>query len=73
MTNSILTEFLSISKKKATMYEWYNINDIVTSTLPLIQADAQTNDKLLTVELNKVPDLQLDIPGNTPTVIKSCS
>lgn len=59
--NSILTEFLSISKNKATMYEWYNINDIVTSTLPLIQADAQTNDKLLTVELNNVPDLQLDI------------
>lgn len=59
--NSILSEFLSISKNKATMYEWYNINDIVTSTLPLIQADAQTNDKLLTVELNNVPDLQLEI------------
>jgi signal transduction histidine kinase len=59
--NSILSEFLSISKNKATMYEWYNINDIVTSTLPLIQADAQTYDKLLTVELNNVPDLQLEI------------
>lgn len=59
--NSILSEFLSISKNKATMYEWYNLNDIVTSTLPLIQADAQTNDKLLTVELNNVPDLQLEI------------
>lgn len=59
--NSILSEFLSISKNKATMYEWYNINDIVTSTLPLIQADAHNNDKLLTVELNNVPDLQLDI------------
>ena len=59
--NSILSEFLSISKNKPTMFEWYNINDIVTSTLPLIQADAQTNDKLLTVELNNVPDLQLDI------------
>ncbi|HWQ42885.1 MAG TPA: ATP-binding protein, partial [Desulfosporosinus sp.] len=59
--NSILSEFLSISKNKATMYEWHNINDIVTSTLPLIQADAQANDKLLTVELNNVPDLQLEI------------
>jgi len=59
--NSILSEFLSISKNKPTMFERRNINDIVTATLPLIQADAQTNDKLLTVELNKVPDLQLDI------------
>ena len=59
--NSILSEFLSISRTKATMFEWHNINDIVTSTLPLVQADAQNNDKLLTVELNNVPDLQLDI------------
>lgn len=59
--NSILSEFLSITKTKPTMLELYNINDIVTSTLPLVQADAQNNDKLLTVELNNVPDLQLDI------------
>ena len=59
--NSILSEFLSISKNKPTMYEWSSINDVVTSTLPLLQADAQTNDKLLTIELNNVPDLQLDI------------
>jgi len=59
--NSILTEFLSISKNKPTMFELHSINDIVTSTMPLIQADAQANDKLLTVELNNVPDLQLDI------------
>ncbi|WP_282433834.1 histidine kinase dimerization/phospho-acceptor domain-containing protein, partial [Desulfosporosinus sp. I2] len=59
--NSILSEFLSITRNKPTILEWYNINDIVTSTLPLLQADAQNNDKLLTVQLNDVPDLQLDI------------
>lgn len=59
--NSILSEFLSITRVKPTMLEWNNINDIITSTLPLIQADAQNNDKLLTVQLNNVPDLQLDI------------
>jgi len=59
--NSILSEFLSITRNKPTMLEWHNINDIVTSTLPLVQADAQNNDKLLTVELNNVPNLQLDI------------
>jgi len=59
--NSMLTEFLSISKNKPTMLEWHNLNDIVTSTLPLMQADAQTTDMLLSVELKDVPDLQLDI------------
>lgn len=59
--NSIISEFLSISRNRPTMLEWYNINEIVTSTLPLIEADAQTNDKLLTVELNNVPDLKLNI------------
>ncbi len=59
--NSILTEFLSMSRTKPTLFEGYNINDIVHSTLPLVQADALNNDILLSVELNKVPDLQLNI------------
>jgi signal transduction histidine kinase len=59
--NDILTEFLSISKTKSAMYEWYNINKIVASILPLIQADALNNDISLSVELNNVQDLQLDI------------
>lgn len=50
-----------ISYFLSTVLEWHNINDIVTSTLPLVQADAQNNDNLLTVELNNVPDLQLNI------------
>ncbi|WP_407306473.1 ATP-binding protein [Desulfosporosinus sp. SB140] len=58
--NSILSEFLSISRNKPTLFERYNLNDLVTSTLPLIEADAQYNDNLLTVDLNNVPDLQLD-------------
>lgn len=59
--NSILSEFLSISRTKATLFEWYSINDIVTSTLPLVQADAQNNDNVLTVELDNVPNLRLNI------------
>jgi len=59
--NSMLEEFLSISRTKRTLFECHNINDIVTSTLPLFQADAYNNDQLLTIELNKVPDLQLNL------------
>jgi Signal transduction histidine kinase regulating C4-dicarboxylate transport system len=59
--NSILSEFLSISRTKPTMLELHNINDIVTSTLPLVQADVLNTEHLLTVELNSVPDLQLNL------------
>ena len=59
--NSILSEFLSISRTRPTMLEWHNINNIVTSTLPLVRAHALNADKLLTVQLSNVPDLQLDI------------
>lgn len=59
--NSMLSEFLSISRTKPTILEWHNINEIVTSTLPLVRADVLNADKLLSVQLSNVPDLQLDI------------
>ncbi|MHB8073206.1 ATP-binding protein [Desulfosporosinus fructosivorans] len=59
--NSILSEFLSISRTKLTLLECHNINDIVTSTLPLVQADVSNNDQLLKIELNIVPNLPLNI------------
>lgn len=59
--NYILSEFLSISRTRPTMFERHNINDIVTSALPLVRADVLNTDKLLTVQLSNVPDLQLDI------------
>lgn len=58
--NYILSEFLSISRTKPTLLECHNINDIVTSTLPLFQADAHIHDQFLTVELDKVPNLKLN-------------
>jgi signal transduction histidine kinase len=58
--NSILSDFLSINRNKPTIVEYNNINDIVRSTLPLLQADAQINSKLVSVELDDVPDLQLN-------------
>ncbi|MBC2724855.1 MAG: PAS domain-containing sensor histidine kinase, partial [Desulfosporosinus sp.] len=37
-----------------------NLNDIINSILPLVQADAINNEKNVTAELSKVPDLMLD-------------
>lgn len=58
--NSIITEFLAISRTKATEFAPHNLNDIINSILPLIQADAIRGDKWITVELGEVPDLWLD-------------
>lgn len=58
--NGIISEFLSISRTKPTIFERLNLNDIVTSTLPLIQAEAQNNDKYFTAELKDVPDCLLN-------------
>jgi len=58
--NSIITEFLAISRTKATEFAQHNLNDIITYILPLIQADAIRGDKWITVELGEVPDLLLD-------------
>jgi signal transduction histidine kinase len=59
--NSILSEFLSISRNKVTIFEQCNINDIITSILPLVEADAINNDKVLSAELNNIPELQLNV------------
>ncbi|HZW81976.1 MAG TPA: PAS domain S-box protein [Candidatus Deferrimicrobium sp.] len=59
--NSILSEFLSISRTKVTIFEQGNLNDIINSILPLVQADAINNEKLVTAELSNIPDLQLNV------------
>ncbi|HCY36517.1 MAG TPA: hypothetical protein DHV24_05195, partial [Candidatus Margulisbacteria bacterium] len=58
--NSIITEFLSLAKNKVVEFEVQNLNDILDSLFPLIQADAMVSDKYVILELNKIPDLLLD-------------
>ncbi|HBV86841.1 MAG TPA: PAS domain-containing sensor histidine kinase [Desulfosporosinus sp.] len=58
--NLIITEFLSISRTKVTEVAPNNLNDIINSILPLVQADAINNEKNVTAELSQVPDLMLD-------------
>lgn len=58
--NAIITEFLAISRTKTTELAKYNLNRIIESILPLIQADATHEDKSVRVELSPIPDLLLD-------------
>jgi len=58
--NSIITEFLTLSKNKAVKKRLMNLNQIVTALSSLIRADAANTDNYVIEELGAVPDLLLD-------------
>ncbi len=58
--NSIITEFLSLAKKKTLSKKAQNLNPIVGALLPLIQADATRAEKYVKTTLGDTPDLLLD-------------
>jgi len=58
--NSIITQFLSLAKKKPEKKQMHNLNSILQTISPLIQADAYSLDKQLILQLNSIPDLILD-------------
>ena len=58
--NSIITEFLSISRTQKTEFTRLNLNLIIERILPLVQVDAISEEKSIKLELNTVPDLLLD-------------
>ena len=58
--NSIITEFLSLSKNKYIEIECGNLNDIINVLVPLLQADAFLTDHNINVELTDIPDINMD-------------
>ncbi|MDD3653959.1 MAG: PAS domain S-box protein [Desulfotomaculaceae bacterium] len=58
--NSIITEYLSLAKNKLVDLKRHNLNLIVETLLPLIQADAMNADKYVEVVLKELPYLLLD-------------
>jgi PAS domain S-box-containing protein len=58
--NSIITEFLSLAKKKTLSRKAQNLSPIVGALLPLIQADATRAEKYVKATLGDTPDLLLD-------------
>jgi signal transduction histidine kinase len=59
--NSIITEFLSLTKNKPLTLQKENLNQIIKNLSPLIAADAMLYDKDIKINLENIPDLQLDI------------
>ncbi|WP_066637416.1 PAS domain S-box protein [Desulfolucanica intricata] len=58
--NSIITQFLSLAKTKAVDLQLQNLNSILKTLFPLIQADAMVSDKYIKLELEEIPNLLLD-------------
>jgi len=57
--NSIITGFLSLAKEKSMDLGEENLNRIIQSIAPLIQAEAIMDNKFVRLELAETPNLQL--------------
>ena len=58
--NAIITEFLSLAKNKPVEKKPVNLNDIIKTVEPLLNADILKNNMNLQIELGDIPCLQLD-------------
>lgn len=58
--NSIITEFLSLAKNKSIEMTHGNLNQIIHTLFPLLQADAFHLGHQIAVETNNIPNIQLD-------------
>lgn len=60
--NSIITEFLSLSRNKPIALSVQSLNTIITKLLPLLQADALRNEHNIMVKLEETPDIEMNEP-----------
>ncbi|CUH97287.1 hypothetical protein P22_3414 [Propionispora sp. 2/2-37] len=58
--NSIIREYLSLSREKIIDLKTSSLNHIINALYPLIQADATSFKVNVLLELNEIPDLLLD-------------
>lgn len=58
--NSIITEFLSLSKNKRTDLEMKNLNMVLRTIYPLITVDAVSCEKHCKINFGNIPDLPLN-------------
>ncbi len=58
--NSIITEFLTLSKHKTLNLTKANINICIKKLFPMIQAGAFNDDKDVQLELSDIPDIVMD-------------
>jgi PAS domain S-box-containing protein len=59
--NDIISEFLSLARDKMVNLKKSNLNNLLTSMAPLLQADALLSDKQVHLRLQDIPDVWLDV------------
>lgn len=70
--NSIITEFLSLARTKKTTFQCLNLNDILKSVYPLIEADTFTQNKQIRFTPGEIPALDLNAKEITQLVLNLC-
>jgi signal transduction histidine kinase len=58
--NSIITEFLALAKNNVMEFNEHNLNDIIHSIYPLLQADALRNNCEMVLSLGDIPNILVD-------------
>ncbi|MDQ0255784.1 PAS domain S-box-containing protein [Evansella vedderi] len=58
--NSIITEYLSLAKDKATDKNLLNLNSVINALYPLLQAEALMGNKNVVLDLNGCPEIYID-------------
>lgn len=58
--NSIITEYLSLAKNKTIDAKMTNINQVIQTVMPLMEADALRMNKRIVANFGEVPELLLD-------------
>jgi signal transduction histidine kinase len=58
--NLIITEYLSLAKDKPRQFKIENINEIIETLYPLLQATALINNHTITLSLEPIPHILLD-------------
>lgn len=58
--NSIITEFLSLSRNSPISLSEHNLNEIINKLLPMLRADALKNETTIIAELENIPNVKLN-------------
>ena len=58
--NSIISDFLSVAKERPSCLKLENLNTVIRSLLPLIEADAIIGNNYIKVELGEIPSIIID-------------
>lgn len=70
--NSIITEFLSLTRNQPTNLKYQNLNDILNNLYPMLESNAYNQNKQIKFISGIIPDIQLDTKEIHQLVLNLC-